>query len=191
MAVSERTGMKLDVSHVPETGIEVSAELDASQIEISDAAVALSADLRLEGRVLEAGEEMLLEGTLRGTFSLNCGRCLSSFSQPFEIEVSATYVNAVDTELEDPAENAPPEVTRIAFVGNEIDLASGVREDLLLNVPIKPLCSEDCHGLCPQCGVDLNEDECTCEKKPGDPRLAGLRDIRAKLKTEYDEQDEM
>lgn len=191
MAVSERTDMKLDVSHVPETGLGVNVELDAAELDISDATAELTAHLYLEGRVLEAGDEILLKGTLRGTFSLSCSRCLSNFSQPFEIEVSATYVNAAETELENPPENGLPEVTRIAFVGDEIDLAAGVREDLLLNVPIKPLCREDCRGLCPQCGADLNEGQCTCEKKTVDPRLAELRDIRVALEGEHKEQNEL
>ena len=190
-AVSERTGMKLDVSHVPETGLGVNVELDAGEVDISDATADLTGDLQLNGRVLEVGEEMLLEGTLRGTLSLSCGRCLNSFLQPFEIAVSARYVNAAENEHEDQADAGPRDVTRVPFVGDQIDLSSGIREDLLLNIPLKPLCRKNCRGLCPQCGADLNEGECTCEKKTADPRLAELRDIRAALEGEHKEQDEL
>ncbi len=183
--------MKLDVSHVPETGLGVNVELDAGEVDISDATAGLTGNLQLNGRVLEAGEEMLLEGKLRGTLSLSCSRCLNSFLQPFEIAVSAKYVNAAENAHEDQADAGPRDVTRISFVGDEIDLSSGIREDLLLNVPLKPLCREDCRGLCPQCGADLNEGECTCEKKTADPRLAELRDIRATLEGEQQEQDEL
>jgi uncharacterized protein len=183
--------MKLDVSNVPETGLVVNVELDASEIDISGAPADLAGNPRLEGRVLEVDEKILLKGSLSGAFSLSCSRCLSSFSHPFGIEVSAEYANAAEKEPDDQADAVPPEVTRIAFVGDEIDLSLGIREDLLLNVPLKPLCREDCRGLCPQCGVDLNEGQCKCEKKTVDPRLAGLRDIRARIERKDEEQDEL
>jgi uncharacterized protein len=192
IVVSERTEMKLDISHIPETGLGVNVELDAGEVDISDATAELAGDLHFEGRVMEAGEEMLLlEGTLRGTFSLSCSRCLKGFVQPLEIQVSARYANTAEIEPESRAEAAPPETTPIPFVGDEIDLVLGIREDLLLNVPLKPLCREVCHGLCPQCGADLNEGECTCEKRTVDPRLAGLRDIRTQMERKHEKQNEL
>jgi uncharacterized protein len=173
--------MKLDVSHVPEAGIEVSVAIDASEVNLSDETAQLGSDLHLEGRVFEAGEQMLLEGRLRGTFSLNCSRCLKPFDSPFDIDVSARYVNAPEAEHQDRADSNIPEEVIIPFVGDEIDLISGIREDLILNVPLKPLCSEDCRGLCAQCGADLNEGDCKCDRKTVDPRLAGLRDLRTQI----------
>ena len=62
--------------------------------------------------------------------------------------------------------------------GDVIDLPELIREQLLLSLPAKPLCSEDCKGLCPGCGVDLNHEECTCDGPPLDPRLAPLADLK-------------
>ena len=177
--------MKLDVSHVPEEGLAVSVDLDPREVDIPDNTAELKGPLRLEGRVLKAGEKVLLESMLRGALRLTCSRCLKGFVQPFEIEVSATYVQTPEAEPERGEGSAAAlEDSRIAFLGDEIDLVSGIREDLALNVPLKPLCKEDCRGLCPQCGTDRNERECTCQKETVDMRLAALRDIQTQMESQ-------
>jgi uncharacterized protein len=181
--------MKVNVSNVPEWGLEVDVELDARQIDLADAGADLAGALHLQGRVLKAGDEILLEGKLRATFNLNCSRCLKNFVQPLEFDVSATYVQTPADRPDGRAETAFEEDTRITFSDDEIDLLSGIREDVLLNIPVKPLCSEDCRGLCVLCGTDLNEGECTCRKEDVDLRFAPLRDIRAQLEGQTKKQN--
>jgi uncharacterized protein len=174
--------MKLDVSHVPEWGLDVDVEVNAREIDLSDAGAELEGDLQLRGKVLKAGDEMVLSGKLRAVFNLVCSRCLKDFVQPLEFDVSATYIQTPETRTGVRVEADLDEDARIAFVDDEIDLVSGVREDLVLNIPVKPLCKQDCRGLCAQCGTDLNEGQCSCRQETVDPRLAALRDIRTEMK---------
>ena len=171
--------MKLDVSHVPEWGLDVDVELDSREIDLSDAGAELGGELQLRGRVLNTGDEMVLAGKLRAVFNLICSRCLKDFVQPLEFDVSATYIQTSETRVR--AEPDFDEEARITFADDELDLLSGIREDLVLNIPVKPLCKEDCRGLCAQCGTDLNEGQCGCRKESVDPRLAALRDIRTEM----------
>ncbi|MGH7769034.1 MAG: YceD family protein, partial [Candidatus Binatia bacterium] len=60
----------------------------------------------------------------------------------------------------------------------EIQLTPLVREQVLLALPTRPLCDENCRGLCPKCGVDLNENSCRCSSSKGDPRMAFFRDMK-------------
>jgi uncharacterized protein len=180
--------MKLDLSHIPESGLKFNVELDVGEVDMTGTDADLAGNLRLEGRVLKAGEEMVLDGVLRGGFSLTCSRCLKQFVQPFEFAVSATYVETTEFPPGARTEVAFDDDTRIAFLGDEIDLIAGIREDLMLNVPLKPLCSDDCRGLCPQCGADLNEEECGCAQERGDPRLASLRAIRTQIERGVEKQ---
>jgi len=62
--------------------------------------------------------------------------------------------------------------------GNELDLTEIAREQILLNLPEQELCKEDCRGICPTCGKDLNEGECRCGEDDVDPRWAALKDLR-------------
>ncbi len=180
--------MRLNLSHLPESGLEFNVELDAHEVDMTGTDADLGGNLRLQGRVLKAGEEMVLDGVLRGVFSLTCSRCLKQFVQAFEFPVSATYVQTAERPPGALAEVAFDDDTRIAFLGDEIDLISGIREDLMLNIPLKPLCSENCRGLCAQCGANLNEEECGCAQEPGDPRLAALRAIRTQIEQQADKQ---
>ena len=74
----------------------------------------------------------------------------------------------------------PETVDEEGYSGKEIDLQPAVREQILLSVPPPPLCREDCKGLCPQCGKDLNEGECGCDRTVLDPRWAALKGIQLK-----------
>ena len=180
--------MKLHLSQVPESGLEFNVELDAHEIDMTGTGAELAGNLQLHARVVKAGDEMLLDGTLHGAFSLSCSRCLKEFVQPFEFAVSATYVQTTETQPGARGENSLEDNARIAFFGDEIDLISGIREDLMLNIPLKPLCKENCRGLCFQCGADLNEEECRCTRETADPRLAGLRSIRTQLERQVGKQ---
>jgi uncharacterized protein len=181
--------MNLDLTHVPESGLQVDAELDAREVDMAGTDAELAGNLGLRGQVLKAGEEIVLTGTLSGAFRLTCSRCLKDFVEPFEIEVSATYVPAAETQPKARDANLFHEDTRITFPGDEIDLISGIREDLMLNIPLKPLCRENCRGLCAQCGTDLNEGQCACAQEAADPRLAALRDISMQMKQQVRKQD--
>jgi uncharacterized protein len=64
---------------------------------------------------------------------------------------------------------------------DQIDLSAVLSEQVVIDVPMKPVCSEECKGLCPNCGADLNEGECNCKEDKTDPRLAPLAEIKKKL----------
>jgi len=68
------------------------------------------------------------------------------------------------------------------YAGKEIDLAPAVREQILLYIPPPPLCREDCLGLCPKCGKDLNDGACSCDRTVIDPRWAALKGIQLQKK---------
>lgn len=108
-----------------------------------------------------------------------CMRCLRAFPQERRVELHLDYV-----EGEDPfrhAENViltPHDADRVYYRGPHIDLSIGIREAIVLSTPITQVCKDDCLGLCPVCGVDLNQTRCSCaaaESGPFSPRknLAG------------------
>ena len=120
--------------------------------------------------VLVAGQVRNIAGMLRlqleadTTLSCVCDRCAATFDKPFHL--SLEYLLAEELEGE--------ENDDILLLDNgTIDLAELVREAFILNMDTKTLCREDCKGLCPGCGANLNEEACRC-KKEIDPRLAAL-----------------
>ncbi|MBI9085705.1 MAG: DUF177 domain-containing protein [Desulfobacterales bacterium] len=126
----------------------------------------------------------LVQGRVEIESEISCCRCLAPFRQPLAEAFALTYtVGLSEVDRFDPAKDAVVDLTvedmGLALVRNgRIDLLEVIQEAVVMALPMRPLCREDCKGLCPNCGADLNRDKCTCAGAPLDPRLAVL----AKLK---------
>jgi len=125
-------------------------------------------------RFIKFGQDYNIRGTIRTTVLSECSRCLSEFDIPIEATFNNIYTQT-------PAENEDTEVdigevdleTSVLSEG-QINLVELVYEQLILQLPIKPLCRDECKGLCPQCGQDLNVEQCGCSQQDGDPRFSLL-----------------
>jgi len=108
----------------------------------------------------KANEQVTVRGRIQAQGNLECVRCLRAFEQPIESEL-LVYADRSGTSRRDSEED---ELERDQYMrfhdGRELDLSDEVREALLLELPITPHCREDCRGLCPKCGADLNEGPC-------------------------------
>ena len=109
------------------------------------------------------------EGHLRSQVQLECARCLETFAQPLDLHLEAQFG----------LPSTKPHGETIFPIGPKgvLDLTEALREQVLLELPMRPLCKPDCLGLCPVCGKNLNEGPCDCVKETIDPRLAGLKDL--------------
>lgn len=121
------------------------------------------------------GNSLLLEGTIATQLELQCSRCARYFSYPVEFSVADAIPLVPE---EDPNEywNSPI----FDQDHEELDLSEYSWLVLLGHIPLQPLCREDCRGLCPVCGQDLNQGDCDCETQQIDPRLAVLGQLLKK-----------
>jgi uncharacterized protein len=134
------------------------------------------------------GENVFARGPLDGHVVVACGRCLGPARIPLHEKLAVTFLprSQVPEDVEEPKE--PDEETEAKFAEDdvdvypydedEVDLQPLFREQLILAVPYAPLCREDCAGLCTVCGVDLNRESCSCDRRVIDPRLAALKDLK-------------
>lgn len=129
----------------------LSLEMELEPVEMFAEQIAF-APVRLEGSYLGAGEVVTLTGVLTSEAILHCARCLAEVRVPLRAEVDERFSRAADP-------NAPDQYL---FEGSEIDLTDCVRENLLLQIPMRVLCSPECKGLCPVCGSNRNLVSCTC-----------------------------
>jgi uncharacterized protein len=125
-------------------------------------------DVRLEAQL--AGRDVVVRGRLEGEASLECRRCLTSVRVPIGEEVAVLYQAGMGG-----AEAEEAEVYPLPARGTELDLLPMVREQVVLGVPAFAVCSEACRGLCPTCGLNLNECSCECRPTEMDERWAALR----------------
>lgn len=117
-------------------------------------------------------EGILVSGSVEGATRLQCARCLRAFSSEVGVEVCELFADGP---------GQPADEDAYAVEGEVIDLAPMLRDALTLALPLRPLCSEACAGLCGSCGQDLNEGPCGCVQEELDPRWAGLSALRDKL----------
>lgn len=121
-----------------------------------------------------AGTEIFLNGTVDASLAASCARCAEEFATSRQRRFR--YVLAPASISETDSENG--EIEYAVYEGDAVDLTPMVREQVLLALTERPLCREDCRGLCPHCGANLNERSCTCRTEIGDPRLAVLRSLK-------------
>jgi len=147
------------------------------ELEFNDERVRLLEPPEISGRVVRNGTEVILEGRLAARAEVDCDRCLKSVEVPVRAEFNLTYVTEADYKASHAAELEETDLALSVFDGEAIDLDEIVREQLLLAVPTRSLCREDCKGFCPVCGGDRNLKECGCQSEEIDPRWAGLKEL--------------
>lgn len=133
--------------------------------------------IEVELKVHQQGEDLLVQGELRTVLSLVCDRCLGNSSPSIEGKFSVWLVAGVLPESNDGEEE------RILFPAHqkEVDISDMISRTIYLEFPQKTLCRDDCQGLCPICGIDLNQQTCECKSEEMDERWSALLPIKRKL----------
>lgn len=133
---------------------------------------------QVTGRIRRSGHEVRLQGEIRARAEVDCDRCLKQVALPIETTFDVTYVPAADYVEGEAAELQEEDLAVSVYEDEAIDIDELVREQILLTLPARALCTEDCKGLCPVCGVNRNETACECESQEIDPRWGALKDFR-------------
>jgi DUF177 domain-containing protein len=116
-----------------------------------------------------------ITGRVETRLELECGRCLESFEIPIGSTFELHYVHETDNTGAGEREIDEDALTTAYYRDNVLDLGDLMREQFQLVLPMKPLCAENCKGLCPECGTNLNKATCECRPKREDSRLAALK----------------
>lgn len=117
-------------------------------------------------------DQIILEASTIAAANFNCDRCGAEYNQDVESKYKMIYLLRGDTEEEE------INIKYLSPDADKIDIESDVRDYLILSIPMKNLCKEDCKGLCFKCGKDLNEGECSCSDDEIDDRWKALSDLK-------------
>ena len=128
-------------------------------------------------QVRRDGEKFRISGRVRTVLSLACSRCLERFEMPGNLTVDLLYLPDDENRGGEESEIAEEDLSIAFYRDNQIDLLQMVREQCQLALPMKPLCRDECRGLCPACGGNRNERSCDCEMTWRDPRFAALETL--------------
>jgi uncharacterized protein len=143
-----------------------------------DERVNLATPATVSGQVRLEGNEVLVQGHIETRAQLECDRCLKPVELPVSADFALEYITGADYESSSVAALSEEEMSVSVFDGAAIDVDEIVKEQILLAVPARTLCREDCKGICPECGIDLNTGACNCTPKEVDPRWAALKKFR-------------
>lgn len=134
-------------------------------------------DVRVEGVLRKVAHQFFLNGTAQASFQKECDRCLAEIRRDVSIPLEYFYREVMPGERSKAIEEGESDIRLIDPDQETIVLDDEVRQTILLAIPLKMLCQDACQGLCPRCGVDLNNEQCQCAEPDIDPRwekLSGL-----------------
>jgi uncharacterized protein len=129
----------------------------------------------------EVIKDIRLRGSLSAGLELQCARCLEPVPQEIKREFELLYRPLGTDAGKDELSVTVAEAEIGYYQGEGLLLEDVLREQVLLALPLKVTCRADCKGLCPQCGKNLNQEQCSCSREVEDPRWAALKDVRSRL----------
>jgi uncharacterized protein len=150
----------------------------AEQLASADEAFRVAAPVTLGFDIYKDKDQFRLIGSVQTTLELPCSRCLEAFRWPVEASFDLRYQPHARNTGEGEREIEEDDLTTAFYEDETIDLGQLMREQFYLVLPMKPLCGDDCKGLCPTCGTNWNKGTCNCSNQWEDPRLAALKALR-------------
>ena len=143
-----------------------------------DERISLSGPATVSGNVRLAGNEVFVNGHVETRARVECDRCLQPVETPVNTDFGLEYITGSEYESNGMAvELTEAELSVSVFDGEAIDVDEIVKEQVVLAVPTRMLCREDCKGICPECGTDRNTGDCNCTTNDIDPRWAALKKL--------------
>ncbi|MDA8141312.1 MAG: DUF177 domain-containing protein [Desulfobacteraceae bacterium] len=164
--------MKIETKHLPSEGISLTFEVGAREFSVlnemmDNAECAFDHPIQIQVEAAPEHDLIKVKGTLSTIVGLSCSRCLADFQEPLRRRFTLRFSNAIASDIgpagADEIELSAEQMDLMPFDGEVIDLREAIQEQVILALPFKPLCKEDCKGLCPRCGADLNAAPCQCE----------------------------
>jgi uncharacterized protein len=140
--------MKIDINRIPVEGLTLEEKVNPWTLDLDTEIVKFSEPIKIKADISKITNAVTVQMRLSGSMCLNCSRCLSEFKIDLKKNLKLNY-----------------QANKLEPI---IDLDQDIKEEIILDYPLKPLCKPDCKGLCPKCGKNLNEGGCSCaitEKK--------------------------
>ena len=148
------------------------------QLPGGDETFRVAAPVKLAFDIYKDKDQFRLIGSVQTTLELPCSRCLDPFTLPVDSSFDLRYQPHARNAGEGEREIEEDDLTTAFYENDAIDLGQLMRELFYLALPMKPLCRDDCKGLCPTCGTNWNKGACGCTNRWEDPRLAALKTLK-------------
>ena len=171
--------MIIDLLSLTDEPLSFEFKILSADIDLESEGARIVGDVNVVGELSKSAAKTDVKGSINAPLEVDCTRCLTALQRDLDIVFDVDFVdkelfpNSRETHLES------ADLDTDVIEGNELDLTKIVREQILLNLPEQVLCRQDCKGICPNCGKDLNEGDCQCGEDDIDPRWAALKDLKS------------
>jgi uncharacterized protein len=175
--------MKININTIPEEGLDIRTTKDRNWLhsifgDVGENDFALD-EIHIACNVKKLQQSVLLNGTIETVIYLACSRCLETATLPVSVPFRYTLVPAAShEERREEVELTAEDLEYGYYEGETVDCDPLIYEQIVLQIPMKILCMEDCRGLCPDCGTNLNLGTCNCSADRVDERLAVLKKLK-------------
>ncbi|MCX6340392.1 MAG: DUF177 domain-containing protein [Candidatus Aureabacteria bacterium] len=151
-------GLIIEIRKIPPGGVRLSGTLSPDELDLVFEGATLAGGLAYDLGVEVVSGELIVRGRLRMAAELTCSRCLRIFGTEIRVDRFSFSRHVKELEI--------------------IDLTENLRGDIIIALPIKPLCAQRCRGICAHCGNDLNLERCSCAPGSGDARWSALEELK-------------
>ena len=172
--------LKMSLAQIPEEGLQLHGNIAAAEMHfLPGEDMTFSAPIRLRGQLTRISEQVYFQGDVEGVMELPCGRCLDSVRDPFVVTMRVVYLPPSSQAAAESTErlDTSDELDLYIHDGIMIDLQPFIYDQIMLAIPMQPLCRPACAGLCQVCGGNKNEVACTCQVDEFDPRFTLLKQL--------------
>jgi uncharacterized protein len=170
--------MIVDLLNVTDKPLAFDFRIAPDELDLETDGVRIIDDIAVRGE-LSRNATVDVAGSIKASLEIDCIRCLTPIEHDLDVEFHVDFVGkelfpaSKETHLES------GDLDTDVIEGNVLDLTQIAREQILLNLPEHIECREDCKGICPTCGADLNKAQCNCSEDEIDPRWAALKDLKS------------
>lgn len=177
--------LKINVATIPDEGLNLAFSEEGRRFErcfqdghYKDFSLL---DVEINCQITKTSSTIFIKGNLSVLLKVACSRCLEDTSLSAGNEFAYTLVPAKQ-EVKEELELTADDLETSYYSGDFVDLTTIICEQIALQIPFKPLCKEECLGLCPHCGINRNVDPCSCQRAPVDERMTALKNFKIKNK---------
>lgn len=170
--------MIIDLGSLGNTVKTIEVNFEPSEIDLAGELVTLTGKTTFSGETERIDSRGRVRGTIIADASLDCTRCLEPVEKHIVIPFEAVFLDSSEEDKSIEKEVGDEQLDESLVENGRIDIAEVVREQILLAMPEQIFCREDCRGLCPKCGSNLNLIDCKCADDEVDPRWAVLKNLR-------------
>ncbi len=153
------------LKRIPGDSARYKQDVQMPSFKVQGESVNFSGPVVIDVVIDNTGKHLVVEGKASGKLKLACSRCLDFFEYSFEVPVKEVYTAAPEEDADE----------AVSFTGDFLDISPEITKSIIMHLPMKALCREECRGLCPVCGINLNERQCRCAGKDIAPRLNVLK----------------